>query len=446
VCCETFDKRTHFKITCGFCDHQCCRECVQTYILSRPEIPSCMNCNHEWNNQFLINSFTKSFMNKEYKKHREQFLFEREQIRLPEAQQLIQVRRSRDEARAEADKLKELYMEKMDEFHALNYRFGSRNVDGLGLGGGYTRRCPADGCRGFLSKQWKCGVCDKHVCSQCHEIKTDGHECNPDNVATAQLIKKDSKPCPRCGIYIHKLEGCNQMWCTDCHTAFDWRSGAIITGNIHNPHFFEARRAAGMQARNVNDIPCGGMPSHSEFKHKGYESDLVFPRLVIGIVCNIQGLIVNANEPNNMDNRLLFLEGNITEEQFRSRIRAADKKYHKQRELDDIYQMAATTVSDILRQLITDGSGMNDHTAEKQIVDILNYANEALADVGNKYNSRVDNSIFFKYFTYKKIYLPDTRLYYTYDVRRKDPGFKFEVGKTFVPPEGYTRAYSSNYI
>jgi len=142
----------------------------------------------------------------------------------------------------------------------------------------FIKPCPAADCNGFLSTQWRCKVCDIQVCSTCHEIKGmipkgikpthafPDHVCDPGNVATAQMLKKDSKNCPSCGVTIHKTEGCNQMWCTNCNTAFSWRTGKRINGVIHNPHFFEwQRQNNGAVARTPGDIPCGGFPRWRDF-------------------------------------------------------------------------------------------------------------------------------------------------------------------------------------
>ena len=53
------------------------------------------------------------------------------------------------------------------------------------------------------------------------------------------MIAKDSKNCPKCGVCIYRIEGCNQMFCVSCHTAFDWKSLTIINKGIHNPHYFQ---------------------------------------------------------------------------------------------------------------------------------------------------------------------------------------------------------------
>ena len=416
VCCEKYNKSNHSSVECGFCNYECCRECVQNYIISRPEIPSCMNCNHEWSRQFLMGVCTKKFINDDYKHHRAQFLFEREQSRLPEAQQIIQLEKQRDEFIREANNLQIMLVDKDREIRALTTRIHNRDTTGSGaIGNNFVKRCPMSECRGFLSRQWKCGVCDKHICSKCHEPKEGEHECNPDNLASAQLIKKDSKPCPKCGIYIQKLEGCNQMWCTDCHTAFDWKSGSIITGNIHNPHFFEARRAAGIQGRNVNDVPCGGMPNHQEFEQIGIRT-MMFPRTLIPFVCYIEGLIENRAEPDTLDLRVKYLKNQIDEDKFKKLIQQHDKSYHKQRELDDIYRMVSTTLSDIMRQVVNRDI-YNTEDALDQIIHILNYSNDAIRQVCKKYGSKANNLIYFRFYT-RNQYANSSRVRLTFNNKR----------------------------
>ena len=90
----------------------------------------------------------------------------------------------------------------------------------------------------------------------------DPHECLKEDIETAELIKKDSKPCPNCGEFIMKASGCSQMFCITCQTPFDWNTGKIVTsGIIHNPHYFEWLKRNGKSIqRNPADVPCGGYP------------------------------------------------------------------------------------------------------------------------------------------------------------------------------------------
>jgi hypothetical protein len=132
-------------------------------------------------------------------------------------------------------------------FTAYGIYRGNRTV---GLVPGERRKfiaaCPDTECRGFLSTAYKCGVCAKHYCSACRELKEekdDGiHTCDPGLVATINEIVKNSHPCPSCGTAISKIDGCDQMYCTGCFTAFSYITGKIVTGVIHNPHYYERMR------------------------------------------------------------------------------------------------------------------------------------------------------------------------------------------------------------
>ena len=77
VCCDKFNKSNHKKVTCPFCDFESCKKCNQVYMLSSMENPHCMKCKHELNREFIDSFCTKRFRNVEYKKHRENVLFER---------------------------------------------------------------------------------------------------------------------------------------------------------------------------------------------------------------------------------------------------------------------------------------------------------------------------------------------------------------------------------
>jgi hypothetical protein len=121
----------------------------------------------------------------------------------------------------------------------------------------FVRKCCSEGCPGFLTTQWRCPLCENYACSKCHELvgkdrNADSHKCKPENIATAELLNKDSKPCPTCGTLIHKISGCYEMFCTQCHNGFDWTSGKKLK-NVHNPHFFEYMAAHGRPQQIVHD-------------------------------------------------------------------------------------------------------------------------------------------------------------------------------------------------
>jgi hypothetical protein len=145
--------------------------------------------------------------------------------------------------------------------------------------------CPHNGCKGFLSQQYKCEICKLYTCPNCYEVigynKTDEHECKKESVESAELIRKDTKPCPNCGVRIFKISGCDQMWCTECETTFSWNTGRLLVNvQVHNPHFYARQREIqnGNMNRDPRDVLCGGVCTFQQLR-----------RFIV--------LYINSNEP-----------------------------------------------------------------------------------------------------------------------------------------------------
>lgn len=123
----------------------------------------------------------------------------------------------------------------------------------------FIMNCQVEGCKGYLSTKYKCGLCEKYTCSACLLVKEEGHECKEDDLSTVKMIREETKPCPKCSTRISKIDGCDQMWCVECKTAFSWKTGHIVNGNIHNPHYYDfLRQTQGFVPR--ADNPCGEVP------------------------------------------------------------------------------------------------------------------------------------------------------------------------------------------
>jgi len=137
------------------------------------------------------------------------------------------------------------------------YNYESRNTTSSSNERKVIKPCFSDNCRGFIEQNGVCKMCKMIICTKCHQEKLENHTCHPDDVATAEFLMNDTKPCPKCAAAIHKLEGCDQMFCTQCQTPFSWKSGEMVHGTIHNPHYFEWLRTQNRPERNPMDIICG---------------------------------------------------------------------------------------------------------------------------------------------------------------------------------------------
>ena len=289
ICCELFNKSINTKIICPIsdCAFEACKKCIRTYLLSTTNDPHCMSCKNQWEHNFLVDNLNKTFIDNDYRKHRKQLLLDREISRTPELMNIVQRISILDDEQKQVNTLQKEYNEarkyikelsqKLQEKKLLIYRIKNGEDTSKDERRKFIMPCPADNCKGYISSQYKCEVCKLYTCPDCFEVigysKESPHECKQENIASAQLIKKETKPCPKCGVRIFKISGCDQMWCTECKVAFSWNTGKIvISGQVHNPHYYQYLRQNGIannaQApRNPNDVLCGGMVQYYEFGH-----------------------------------------------------------------------------------------------------------------------------------------------------------------------------------
>lgn len=382
-------------------------QCHQRYLLESSEYAHCMSCRKVWNREILVNEFTNVFVNKAYKEHREKVLFERERSLMPETQRYVEVELK---CRSHQNMINKL-VEQRNLLHQRNVVLHSQPLETMGyetyidsriekqrrlfeIGkqdavlrveiefhntvmhlyrtNGITnerrvfvRACPVNGCKGFLSTAWKCGLCEAKVCSKCHEVKVgddDAHMCDPGSVASAELISRDSRPCPKCASMIFKIEGCDQMYCTQCQTAFSWRTGRVETGVIHNPHYYDYMRRlnGGVAPRNPGDVPCGGLPGHSLYT--GTTLQTAYPQEQIRILYNIHQNIAHIQHadmfrfrPTPEDEarklRVKYMMNDISELDFKRKLQQREKHDTKQREIREVVTLYTTIATDIMQRI-----------------------------------------------------------------------------------------------
>jgi hypothetical protein len=366
-------------------------KCVQRYLLSSLSDPHCLHCKHGFNRLFLQTNLTKTFIDKDYAKHRGEILWKREESYIPnsqvKAERIVRGKAMKNEKftelRKEIDKINEkiktLNIEKSKYTNVINQHYedmtrllaGEPTAKELRDAGEkvedlekkerkkFVRKCGFTNCNGWLNTHWRCGICENYTCPDCFVIKGKdkeaGHICKKEDIETADLIKKSCKGCPNCGQMIERTEGCTSMFCTSCHNAFDWNTLKIIKlENVHNPHYFEWRNKMnnGVQERNPGDIQCGGLP-HDTFLYRIIRNrnqlEIIDKYRFTRHVQQVEIQRYRETHEDMEDLRVKYLLKEITKEEIQRLLQNKERKNERNKAIRDVLDTYIVAASEQLR-------------------------------------------------------------------------------------------------
>lgn len=471
VCRERFTSILRKKALCKFCQASACSKCIEQYLLTRHEDAHCLHCRVNYTDATLFEICTKTYLQQTYFKHRQEVLINRHRAQLPLLQEaamrekrdrernailsglqkeINDLRKQRDEIlilynrayvayfgqnalrtdegmrliedlMAQAEDLREQMREKRTLMHQVrwpgNFHQTHQVEEKEEEKKKFVRRCTRDGCKGFLSTAWKCGICEWYSCSKCFAVKGQTHdvehECKKEDIETAELIKKECKPCPKCGEFIEKSSGCDQMFCISCQTPFSWITGKIVTsGPIHNPHYYEwLKRTGGNVQRNPADVPCGGFPGGWELVRfpRGINKDIANMFFEFHRICMELQDISTRSYRSHIDQdtmnqvNIKFLLDDIDEKKWGQLLATNEKKRKRDSEIQEVlgaFRMVAVELINRVQQF-TDGpivrfTDLPIPRAEAFIIELnneimalVNMINDALRGISISYSYSV---------------------------------------------------------
>jgi len=351
----------------------------------------------------------KKFMQTDYKIHMEKKLFDVEMSFMPSTQMDI-------EKDVEIEELNKSIWRKHDQIRQLkediivdqiNIANMQNNREVVTERRQFIRNCPAEECKGFLSTQWKCGLCNIHACKDCHCVKTVGvdHVCDAAVVETVSMLAKDSKNCPQCSAAIFKIDGCDQMFCTQCHTSFSWNTLKIVTSGIHNPHYFEWLRnnsTNGEIARVDGDDYCPQNlrnPWVIRDKLRSIRAD----KKVVDMFWSVFRMVHHIDDIElrrfptlqqtdltlNMDIRKKYMKGLMEKSVFQTLVQQRDKKRRKCNDFCQIWTMFVNICTEHINQM-----NASETVTEKNLTSLLktieslkDYSNTCSEAIGRRYGS-----------------------------------------------------------
>ena len=432
ICCENVLSKNI--VNCNCMDKTpTCVNCAKRYLLSIKNKAHCMHCKMEWNNGFLYKNFKKTWIegskDGQYRNYIKNISLEREKAKIPETLMVIAEEKIRKQNEENVNMLGNLrfvrscldrfsknlhyntrygyhqpcHIDEMKEFSDTIYDFCTKMVKessdyistidtnikkfskeispvidvDKGRKFVFICACPNKKCTAGLirSDTHSCAACDTKICKRCREIivKGEDHECNEETVETIKSMRGNTKPCPKCAAPIFKISGCDQVWCSQCKTAFSWNTGKIDTGVIHNPHAIEWRRQNGMNNRDINDIPCGGMIEfhHIDFRSIPRETEYLIEDIFINVNdANEKLAYIQVNEERYDEYRKSFINKEFSENEWKQKIFLLDRHNNRKREVIQTTQTYRDLAVEQFRHLAIDSA--NNNSSYNERVDIFN--------------------------------------------------------------------------
>lgn len=399
VCLQKMTKNFRREIQCPCCEYTVCLMCVRKYIVEKQE-PHCMRCKTVWTYRFISTTTPFSFYNKQLRDAQVKFMMEREKGLLPATQHLAEREKKRREALIMISELKKQqreYQRITDDLQLtiLNLE-AEANVT-------HTRHkdsrlfiyhCPRENCRGFLSKSDPdsliCPLCCNKACAQCFVPLVEPHVCKKEDVESARMICEETRQCPNCATNIFKISGCEQVFCTMCHTAFEYSTGKIATGPIHAPGYYEwlhTRDNMDVQ-RHPEDVPCGGLPnfnfSISALGAENYFNLCSYYRCLVHCQQVILPKFFTDTLDYNTELRVRYLLGDIDEKKWASLLKTSCKKMERKRAIYAVLQTWINTMIGLFHNLLEKPSSFSE--IEKEILALRIYSNDELSIIKTIYH------------------------------------------------------------
>ncbi len=262
ICVEHFTATLNKRIECKYCEFACCKTCFKRWITDAEHPMQCMACKQLFTRIEIMAIMGSTFMSNEYKKYKEEVVYDQQKALMPATQTELEqellianlwkdyekMRIDHEDAITQFKKgitdfqndTTETTQSNKDVFKKFNKLqeelklLGDTNehtarkfrtsifdkadaLKGKPMKMTYVKQCPSESCNALLSLEntkpngdMECSVCRIACCKDCMElVKPDEeHKCDSDILQTVELLKKDTKPCPSCGVPIHKIEGC----------------------------------------------------------------------------------------------------------------------------------------------------------------------------------------------------------------------------------------------
>jgi hypothetical protein len=441
----------YLKITCFKCETVFCSDCLKNFIInSSSETVKCLNvkCDAVFTSGFISQHTSATFYNNKLHEHRANNRFAALENDFPnrmDAVARLRERRRRDALIEELQVERRVLMQSVKKIDRLISDLerdprssrspvsDASNEEGDKNEPRYTMQCQVPECRGFINRKGECLICSKITCLKCNVLvekhavsrsvsgldEDDGHDggisesksgedeltCNPDDILSFEEVKRTTKCCPKCGVRIFKISGCNHFWCTrrlddgsECGASFDWETLTLIPLSLNtNPHYYAYLTRRNENTRNPGDVACGGIPRprilHECMRTHNTTVNLVEISRQLNHIQMVEMRHMHQflTDSPAMDHELSvhYLIGDISKDTFLVKLKKRIKRSDKVREIYPILDMYVNVMSDIMRRVVESSTPQRNTAMFNSLVDemdkVRTYTNSELDKLSTTY-------------------------------------------------------------
>lgn len=361
------------------CEFTACKTCTKRWVMESSSQPygDCANCRSPWSFQYLNSLLGKTFVDGPHREIRRSRLLILETPRLALSQCAADRERRRREIRLRISVLTQMgdwsagpIAELRRLQRALNTIPHDARADSSS---NQTFKWGVHCVQCTLPVSRMDGVCERceHVtCMECGQSSYPGHVCDPNLASSIREISRNCKACPRCRVPTFRSEGCTVMWCSHCHAFWDWGTQTVIDSRRHVPHNPEHRQwlleGGGLPRREIDDLPCGGLPdgtllhsalmtslTHSpEVTHSASVLLFALESLYVAQRLRHEYPCVWDEERLHENSRIAFLLGDCDERKFAVALERQERNVLFKKEIGNVLETFVLCGTDIFQRFV----------------------------------------------------------------------------------------------